>query len=75
MDQPLDYPKPSDKSLQEFIDVPVNKYLLRLAMARTGIEDYGELVVFALRMLTDPDPYEDVARELRGSLPGFDLDV
>jgi hypothetical protein len=75
MDQPLDYPKPSDKSLQDVINVPVNKYLLRLAMARTGIEDSGELVLFALRLLTDPDPSDDFIREMRGSLPGFDLDV
>ncbi len=55
--------------------VAVDRETLQLAMARAGLSDPTELVEFAPGLLTAPDPSADFARQSRGSLPGFDLDV
>jgi hypothetical protein len=55
--------------------VAVDREILKLAMALTGLSDPTELVEFALGLLTAPDPSADFARKSRGTLPGFDLDV
>jgi len=59
----------------KMIRVAVDCETLKLAMALTGLSDPTELVEFALGLLTAPDPSADFARQSRGSLPGFDLDV
>jgi hypothetical protein len=67
--------KGQEMAASKVTQVAVDHETLELAMALTGIEDPTELVEFALRLLTAPDPAAAFARKSRGSLPGFDLDV
>lgn len=64
-----------DAAEGKIVSVLADRDTLKLAMERTGIEDPAKLVDFSLRLLTEPDPSAEFAREMRGSLSGFDLDV
>ena len=57
------------------IQVPVDLDSVRLATERTGINNSGDLVESALRLLTSADLSADLARERQGAMPDFDLDT
>ena len=67
--------KGQEMAANKVTQVAVDREMLKLAMALTGIEDPTELVEFAMGLLTAPDPAAAFSRKSRGSLPGFDLDV
>lgn len=64
-----------DVTAKKVTQVAVDREALKFAMERSGIDDPVKLVNFALRPLTSPDHSAAFARETRGSIPGFDLDI
>ena len=55
--------------------VPVDQAVLKAVAARTGLQDEGAIVDYALHLLADSDPSVEFAMKNLGALRGLDLDI
>jgi len=66
---------PQPVSVDEMIEIRVNRRLVMAAMGRAGFVTPEEAVTFALLTLTITDPSIDYMRESAGAFPDHDLDL